>query len=408
MSILDVDSNLGVFDYILCHGVYSWVPPEVQRKILEIGNQNLSPSGLMCVSYNVLPGWHIPRVMRDAMRFHVEQFDKPAVKIAEARAFLQFLASNVESDKATYDKLIQAEASFIQTNLAKLDYYLYHEFLEGLNQPLYFREFLEACQRAGLSYVADTTLRNLLACPVDPALPAPWSEGSLTEREQLSDYLTCRRFRRSILCQASRTPDQQLDPSRLESLAISFRTPVRIAYRDGKITRWTNHRTGFASTSPLTEIFECIHEAFPAWIPIHRLLEDIEAERRGRILEALLNFTAQGITQLSFQPIEIAQVIPTRPRALAYTRYRAATGQAVANLRHSELELTAMQRFVLRQLDGHHTSQQLANSFQAAIDSGKLSVKQPGARVQLTSEQCLHALEKELDALRRMAFILAD
>ena len=32
-SILDVDDDLGRFDYVICHGVYSWVPPEVQAKI---------------------------------------------------------------------------------------------------------------------------------------------------------------------------------------------------------------------------------------------------------------------------------------------------------------------------------------------------------------------------------------
>lgn len=35
-SITDVTADWGTFDYILCHGVYSWVPDAVQDKILDI------------------------------------------------------------------------------------------------------------------------------------------------------------------------------------------------------------------------------------------------------------------------------------------------------------------------------------------------------------------------------------
>src|SRR5262245_13821082 len=35
-SILDLDDSLGQFDYITCHGVYSWVPKAVQDHILWI------------------------------------------------------------------------------------------------------------------------------------------------------------------------------------------------------------------------------------------------------------------------------------------------------------------------------------------------------------------------------------
>src|SRR5438067_606079 len=42
-SITEVDDSYGKFDYIICHGVYSWVPDTVQAKILDVCRQNLSP-----------------------------------------------------------------------------------------------------------------------------------------------------------------------------------------------------------------------------------------------------------------------------------------------------------------------------------------------------------------------------
>jgi cyclopropane fatty-acyl-phospholipid synthase-like methyltransferase len=55
LSILDAGPDLGRFDYILCHGVYSWVPTAVQDKILDVCKHNLSPHGVAYVSYNTLP-----------------------------------------------------------------------------------------------------------------------------------------------------------------------------------------------------------------------------------------------------------------------------------------------------------------------------------------------------------------
>ena len=43
MDIADVGEDFGTFDYIICHGVYSWVPPPVQDKILEICARRLAP-----------------------------------------------------------------------------------------------------------------------------------------------------------------------------------------------------------------------------------------------------------------------------------------------------------------------------------------------------------------------------
>mgnify|MGYP000879259991 FL=1 len=52
MSLADVGAEFGEFDYVVCHGVYSWVPEPVRGRILEVCSRSLSPVGLACVSYN--------------------------------------------------------------------------------------------------------------------------------------------------------------------------------------------------------------------------------------------------------------------------------------------------------------------------------------------------------------------
>jgi 2-polyprenyl-3-methyl-5-hydroxy-6-metoxy-1,4-benzoquinol methylase len=64
-NILDLGPDLGTFDYIICHGVFSWVQTPVQEKILDICAKHLSPSGIAYISYNTYPGWHMRGMIRD-------------------------------------------------------------------------------------------------------------------------------------------------------------------------------------------------------------------------------------------------------------------------------------------------------------------------------------------------------
>src|SRR5215831_9257249 len=45
LDILDTGSELGKFDYIIAHGVYSWVPELVQERLLAICRTHLNPQG---------------------------------------------------------------------------------------------------------------------------------------------------------------------------------------------------------------------------------------------------------------------------------------------------------------------------------------------------------------------------
>ncbi|MFO0635500.1 MAG: class I SAM-dependent methyltransferase [Nannocystaceae bacterium] len=76
-SILDVDASFGEFDYVLCHGVYSWVPPPVQQAILSVCRERMRPDGIAYVSYNTYPGWHMRELVRDMMRWHTRTIAEP-------------------------------------------------------------------------------------------------------------------------------------------------------------------------------------------------------------------------------------------------------------------------------------------------------------------------------------------
>lgn len=101
-NILDVGERLGEFDYIICHGVFSWVPAPVRERILAVCAERLALNGVAFVSYNTYPGWHLPSVVRAMMRFHADRFAELAVRIRQARAVLEFLASATPPENDGY------------------------------------------------------------------------------------------------------------------------------------------------------------------------------------------------------------------------------------------------------------------------------------------------------------------
>src|SRR5579871_484360 len=80
-SILDIDESFGKFDFIIAHGVYSWVPEPVQNKILAVIRDHLTPNGIAYVSYNTLPGWHMRGMIRDMMLYHTRRFQGAKVRV---------------------------------------------------------------------------------------------------------------------------------------------------------------------------------------------------------------------------------------------------------------------------------------------------------------------------------------
>jgi SAM-dependent methyltransferase len=80
------------FDDIICHGVYSWVPPAARDAILRISSRNLTRGGLAYVSYNVFPGWRMRNVVRDIMLYHAGESGPPRERIAKARWVVEQMA----------------------------------------------------------------------------------------------------------------------------------------------------------------------------------------------------------------------------------------------------------------------------------------------------------------------------
>jgi SAM-dependent methyltransferase len=220
-SILDVDASFGEFDYVLCHGVYSWVPPPVQQAILGVCRERMRPDGIAYVSYNTYPGWHMRELVRDMMRWHTRTIAEPRAKVAQARALVDFLADASQQEAGPYALLLRKELALLGRTG---DDYLFHEHLEDCNAPVYFHEFVERIDRHGLRYLCESDLHTMLPRELAPEIRATLDRVApdLVHMEQYLDFVRNRQFRASLLCQHERQPQRALGPERVMSLRFGF------------------------------------------------------------------------------------------------------------------------------------------------------------------------------------------
>lgn len=199
-DLMEFSAREGKFDYIIAHGVYSWVPAPVQRRLLEVCRDHLSPMGLAFISYNAYPGWRSHNSARDMMLFRARRSSDSAERAALGRQIAQFVASH-----AAGSHLYNETARMLAKPMGEMaDEGLLHDLMGPVNEPQLFWKFMEEAGSHGLAYVGEAD-----------GIPDPWLKVSPTaregilamskdeiEREQYLDFIVGRPFRTSVLCAA--------------------------------------------------------------------------------------------------------------------------------------------------------------------------------------------------------------
>ena len=211
-------SASGKFDYIICHGVFSWVSKHLQHEILKLCRNFLSETGIAFISYNTLPGWHIQNILRDSLLYRSQDISDRGELVKQSKDFLRF-AKDLFPKSA---KPILNPA--IEHLLDVPDNYLVHEHLGEINNPMYFHEFTELCQQHGLIYLAESELGTMIPKEFEPGIQdkiVELSGGSLSRMEQYCDFLRLRQFRKTLICRDSCGPQRRIDLQRLLPLSIT-------------------------------------------------------------------------------------------------------------------------------------------------------------------------------------------
>lgn len=207
------------FDFIIAHGIYSWVPAAVRSKIWEICSKLLRPSGVVYMSYNTYPGWHQRMMVRDMMRFHTQNIRDPQRRRAQALAMINFVAQSTPVQLPLHRKAMETELA----RLSELPLnYVFHDDLGEINQPFYFHEFITSATAHGLQFLAESRFHAMQDTRLSQETRnALRQAGDLLVMEQYRDYITCNAFRQTLLCHADQQIDRRLRPEQMESLLFS-------------------------------------------------------------------------------------------------------------------------------------------------------------------------------------------
>jgi hypothetical protein len=219
-------AHLGPFDFIVCHGVYSWVPKDVQDAILTACRALLADTGVAYVSYNAYPGWKAKEIVRDAMLLSIGDTASPPEKVASARRTAEFLNAVAEPDSV----LARAVADHRAMASVSGDYYLLHEELEAFNAPCYFRDFVRAARAHGLEYLAEAQPENMFVGNYGPLAVDHLRDVDAGDRvllEQHLDFVVNRSHRQTLLVKAERAAQiaHTVDRNRNRRLHVAARVP---------------------------------------------------------------------------------------------------------------------------------------------------------------------------------------
>ena len=452
LDLMDVTPDLGQFDYIIAHGLFSWVPEPAREKILSICRENLAPDGIAYVSYNTRPGWNMISGLRDMMLYRTRYLDTPEARVQAARDLLDFLVKAVPAgtrSKADNGMEVNAYGTWLKSWQEILrdepDAYLLHDLLEETNHPVYFHEFARMAARYGLQYMADADVSSMLP----DNLPAKVVEtlgawaGSLIEMEQYLDFVRNQTFRRSLICHVGVSLGRTVRPEMMADLCAAAHiqpedpspdvdgvTVVKFQSGTGA-TFATNHPTTKAALIHLAEIWPRALSFHPLAAAARSRLDPTKAPAQcvaggdgdDRVLASnlLKGYTLpERLIHLHGMTPAMINEVSERPVASPWARLQVSQGWSpprtddegrtycsVTNLWHRSIPLSVLECRLLPLLDGSHDRADLLRILGASITTGEVEVEHAGTVVSdpaALADILARDLDRSLDGLAQSAF----
>ena len=370
-DLLNDVADLGRFDYIIAHGVYSWTPAAVRERVLAICDECLTEQGIAFVSYTVYPGAYHRRMAREMLLYHAPESDSLRDQLGRARDLLTFLADAMPQPER-YREILREEKGLLERYG---DENYVHDNLGSINHPVYFHEFMAHAARHRLQYLDDSAVSHAPRALYPPAVLDKLNQlgqGRLA-REQYRDFLDGRLFRETLLCRegVSLTPEPRPEnvlglwvksparqapaaPDAPPSAAVSFQLPDDETIQTDQLLAQT--------------ALHILGERRPAAVSFRELLAEARA-RSGvgdpdalALAEFLLVAEGMLIVEFSAHAPRIAAGVSERPIASPLARWQISRGRPLTNLWHSPVKMDdPIIRHLFTLLDGTHDRAALAD-----------------------------------------------
>ena len=397
-DIMAVPADLGTFDYIIAHGIYSWIPAEVRDRLMAVCREHLAPNGVAFISYNAYPGNYVNQMVRSMLLYHVRGFNDPQQQVAQGIALARLIAESQE-DPDPYRQLVKEE---LERFLRVSPNYIFHDALADINEPSYFYQFAEHAARHHLQYLGEADFHEMLDARFKPEITKALDQVSADriEREQYLDFLKCRRFRQTLLCHEAVRLDLSLKPELAARFYVASSARSAAAKPDifsSGPEKFVGGKGGSIQTNaPVSKAaFALLARLWPQPLSFGELLRQVQVQLRGQPAAAassgeddtlelgktLLKSYAAGLVELHSYLPTYCSAIEERPVASPLARWQAGHGNFVTTLYHNTMYLEdALAKQLLGLLDGTRDRAQLVEELAPVAGTqgwGKLPTGQP-------------------------------
>ncbi len=438
-DILSLTEEIGMFDYIIAHGVYSWTPADVREKVMWISKNHLAANGIAYLSFNAYPGWHMQGAMRNMMKYHTRETEGNKKRLDEAQQLIGFLAKSVDT-KGQYGVFLNAYHNLLniynqfdiqrRKGIQDDEFGLIHDDLEEVNDAFYFHEVITHASQHGLQYLigadfSQSVIENLESETAEILLSM---SDNIIEMEQYLDFLRNSNFRQILLCHEEIDVKRSIKPDKSwlhKFYAASHTKPVMD--NDALVLRGEYNNVFFTDHPVSQAALLYLHQVAPKSIRLQKLLEQavinvyekeldsldesvIKHETKG-LLDSMFTAFSKDMILVEFRSSEPDFVITpgARPLASRLARWQVQQGcNKVTNSRHETLGLEPMSVFLLPYLNGENDCDALLTIMSELVQKGVMALTNEEGQVtdaEAIHKILTHELEKSLRWLGRVALL---
>jgi len=377
LDLMEIAQDFGTFDYIIAHGVYSWVPDKVRERILGICHDHLSPRGIAFISFNTGPGGRVRQVTRDMMMFHLHAAGIEADPVREGREFLQMLVDLMDKN-SIWKTVLEKETVRLSE---RADSVTFHDELAPGHSPVYFSDFALAAERNGLQFLSDVNLSDAIETPNKPEVAAALerlAKGDVIKYQQYLDFLLFRGFRRTLLCRREVQLERGQFLERVQTLLVASPLSKSSVKPDGGVVFKKRQGSESVTTNnPIVSLaLELLETVWPRAKPFSELAAEIVAKVPSEmqkdvpvaLAQAILRLAANRIVDLRTYQAPLAESVAERPMATSLARLQAEEGTRITTLLHTQVEIPdAQTRRILQLIDGTRNLRDLVSAIMPGL-----------------------------------------
>jgi cyclopropane fatty-acyl-phospholipid synthase-like methyltransferase/methyltransferase-like protein len=410
------------FDYIIAHGMFSWVPPDVRRQLLGICRALLAPQGIAFVSYNAFPGAHLRNMLREMMLFHVRGAESPLDRVHQAQALIKFLA-DAQDVRDEYQHWMKAELESIHEHEKG---HIYHDELAEINEPLYFTQFISQAEAHDLQYLGEADYFEMFDYRFNDSTREILKQlgSNRLLREQYLDFLKFRRFRQTLLCHREAVLQPQPAPDRVTNFYISslakcgdtkpdLSPGIKVAFKAPKgQTCETDYPLGKAALAVLAEnellptrFEDLLHQA-ELLLNSAGIVEKGAGEPCEKLRSFLLELYRAGVVEFRSHLPVMARTVSERPAVSPLVRWQIQHGDFVTSQLHTGVKIEdEIGRGLLSSLDGTLTCGDLSKKLWELLKSkNPLTMKESNEADMRRKIE--NDLKKSLEQLARIGLLV--